>query len=221
MGTRAVGSRQKRRLRTKLRITSRVACATPIGAKEEAVLSSINRKMPLPDGFTGREHRNHFTIGAAAFVPIFPQETEEESVQMVESIVQVRVAQILDDFDTSSPAHIKSKRVVSIDDEGTFSDDGIPLSARRRRKLPIHARKILGAWYDENRTIVYMTDKDKSDLVQATGLTGKQVSGWFSNRRKRDRRWQNREQSTPSGARQSKKRRRHRESKNVVKSLRF
>lgn len=87
-------------------------------------------------------------------------------------------------------------------DDGTFSDDNIPLCRRRRRKLPIKARKIMGAWFERNRHDPYPSEEVKIDMSEKTGLTIKQIQQWFTNRRKRDSRWRS-SQGIYSGGKRS------------------
>mmetsp|Transcript_14254 Transcript_14254/g.34765 ORF Transcript_14254/g.34765 Transcript_14254/m.34765 type:complete len:498 (+) Transcript_14254:134-1627(+) len=59
----------------------------------------------------------------------------------------------------------------------------------KRRKLPRKSREILAQWFDDHIANPYPEDVDREELMNATGLTAKQIHHWFTNRRKRDTKW--------------------------------
>mmetsp|Transcript_16248 Transcript_16248/g.22799 ORF Transcript_16248/g.22799 Transcript_16248/m.22799 type:complete len:90 (-) Transcript_16248:526-795(-) len=65
----------------------------------------------------------------------------------------------------------------------------IPLSRRRRSRLPRKAREILQSWFDSHLEDPYPSWHTTEELMKTTKLTEKQIRTWFTNRRKRDKTW--------------------------------
>jgi len=55
----------------------------------------------------------------------------------------------------------------------------------RRSKLPVNAVNTLREWFINHVDYPYPNDAEKAELAQATGLTIKQTTNWFTNNRKR------------------------------------
>eukprot|EP00467_Chlorarachnion_reptans_P005448 CAMPEP_0114495986 /NCGR_PEP_ID=MMETSP0109-20121206/5525_1 /TAXON_ID=29199 /ORGANISM="Chlorarachnion reptans, Strain CCCM449" /LENGTH=265 /DNA_ID=CAMNT_0001673221 /DNA_START=262 /DNA_END=1059 /DNA_ORIENTATION=- len=91
-----------------------------------------------------------------------------------------------------SNAKAKFSKMTELKAESVSLDvmvDGVPLSRRRRQRLPRKAGKILSKWFDTHREEPYLKKRDAELLGKKTGLQVKQIRTWFTNRRKRDKKW--------------------------------
>jgi hypothetical protein len=93
------------------------------------------------------------------------------------------------------PPAIAAPAVAAGDDQAR-----VPSARRGSSRLPAHATTILQDWFHQNQTSPYATSEVLAHLVEQTGLSHSQVSGWLSNVRKRV--WQ-RDQSTFVSAKHS------------------
>jgi hypothetical protein len=60
------------------------------------------------------------------------------------------------------------------------------LAAKKKsRLLPCKSVALLNNWYQQHEHNPYPTDKDKTQLASAAGLTHAQVKAWFANKRNR------------------------------------
>ena len=72
--------------------------------------------------------------------------------------------------------------------KATLRRDSANLSQRSNTRGEIYAKdqtKILQKWFLDNIQHPYLKNRDKQQLANETGLSHKQISGWFTNNRKR------------------------------------
>ena len=85
--------------------------------------------------------------------------------------------------DASSERESDSAAVTYIESNG--GGGGVHRLKRRRSKLPLKAVLILREYFARHLNYPYPSDQDKKMLAGLTKLTGKQISHWFTNSRKR------------------------------------
>lgn len=61
----------------------------------------------------------------------------------------------------------------------------LPNKAKKSRRLPLDAVRVLRTWFYENQDYPYPTDQEREGLEQQTGLNKSQIFNWFVNARRR------------------------------------
>mmetsp|Transcript_15194 Transcript_15194/g.28908 ORF Transcript_15194/g.28908 Transcript_15194/m.28908 type:complete len:219 (-) Transcript_15194:242-898(-) len=134
-----------------------------------------------------------------------PEQVPAAVAPSIES-VQSFLGSLLDNFEQAQVEHEEKVAAASMifslgssgsqtslssqdDCEDEASDDKPVVVTQARRKLPRRSREILAQWFEDNIASPYPTDEQRDQLVQATGLSAKQIHHWFTNRRKRDHKW--------------------------------
>lgn len=79
------------------------------------------------------------------------------------------------------------RRVEEVETEQQQDEESMPQTARMSRKhqLPERAVDIMNEWFDEHQHNPYPQLCEKERMAQLGGITVKQVTAWFSNRRNR------------------------------------
>jgi hypothetical protein len=94
---------------------------------------------------------------------------------------------LLESFESES--HIAVQSSVLIPD---LSRTSAPLSqssaVMTTSRFPPTADGILKTWYEEHYEIAYPTKMEKAELMKATNLSTSQISAWFANARRREKR---------------------------------
>lgn len=104
---------------------------------------------------------------------------------------ELKVATIWDDGSNGEDKLSQTR----IDSSEMRSNDGKVVKEKRKRTMKTPDQVLsLGNFYNEHK---YPSEAMKSQLAEATGLTEKQISGWFYHRRLKDKKLPNGEQDAP------------------------